>query len=53
MRLIANKTREYKGKQYVKFSVVIPNKKIEELEWKEGEDLECEVEDKELIIRTL
>ena len=50
MRLIANKTREYKGKQYVKFSVVIPNKKIEKLGWKEGEDLECEIQGDKLII---
>lgn len=50
MRLIGNKTREYKGKEYKKFSVVIPNKYIEELGWKEGEDLECEVKGDKLVI---
>jgi len=50
MKLIANKTREYKGTQYKKFSVVIPNKVIDKLGWKEGEDLECEVKGDKLVI---
>ena len=50
MRLLSQKSREYQGKEYKKFWVVIPNKVIEKLGWKSGEDLEAEVKDDKLII---
>ena len=43
-------SREYKGKNYKKFWIVIPNKLIEKLGWKTGEDLEGEVKGDKLII---
>ena len=53
MKLIGNKTREYKGKQYMKFSVVIPNKDIKKLEWLEGENLETEIVEGNLLIKKI
>lgn len=50
MKLVGNKTRAYKGKDYMKFTVTIPNKCIDELGWEVGEELECEVENGKLII---
>lgn len=50
MRLIENVTRKYKDKEYKKYSVVIPNKLIEELNWKAGTELEASVKNNKLII---
>ena len=50
MRLLSQISREYKGKNYKKFWIVIPNKLIEKLGWKTGEDLEGEVKGDKLII---
>lgn len=50
MRLLSQKSREYKDKEYIKHWVVIPNKLVEKLGWKRGEELEAEVKDKKLII---
>ena len=50
MRLIKQHGREYQGKDYFKFIVVIPNKIIEKLGWRGGEDLEAEVKGDKLII---
>ena len=50
MRLLSQKSREYKGKEYKKFWVVISNKLIEKLGWKTGDELEAKVKDKKLII---
>ncbi len=50
MRLLKQKSREYKGKEYEKYWVIIPNKVIKKLGWKEGQDLEAEVKNKKLII---
>ena len=44
MRLLSQKSREYQGKEYKKFWVVIPNKIIDKLGWKTGEDLEAEAD---------
>lgn len=51
MKLVKQHTRKYGDKDYYKFFVVIPQKIIEELGWKGGEDLEAEVKDKKLIIK--
>ena len=50
MRLIGQKHSEYHGKAYHKFWVVIPNKIIEKLGWKAGEELEAEIKKDKLII---
>ena len=50
MKLLSQEHSEYKGKHYHKFWVVIPNKLIEKLGWKSGEDLEAEVKKDKLII---
>ena len=50
MRLISQKHAQYEGKDYHKFWVVIPNKIIEKLGWKAGEELEAEVKKDKLII---
>ena len=43
-------TREYKGKKYHKHWVVIPNSTLEELKWKEGQELKAEIKDKKLVL---
>ncbi len=50
MRLLSQISREYNGKKYEKFWVVIPNKLIEKLGWKKGQELEAEVKGDKLII---
>ncbi len=50
MRLIPQKSRDYHGKAYYKFLIVVPSKIIKTLGWKGGEELEAEVKDKKLII---
>ena len=50
MKLIKQKGREYEGKEYFKYLIVVPNKLIEKLGWKGGEDLEAEVKGDKLII---
>ncbi|MBI3051540.1 AbrB/MazE/SpoVT family DNA-binding domain-containing protein [Candidatus Woesearchaeota archaeon] len=50
MRLIPQKSRDYKGKAYYKFFIVVPSKIMKQLGWKGGEELEAEVKDKKLII---
>jgi bifunctional DNA-binding transcriptional regulator/antitoxin component of YhaV-PrlF toxin-antitoxin module len=44
-------SRRVEGKNYPKYVVTISPKQIEELGWKEGEFLESEIIDQELIIR--
>jgi len=50
MRLLSQKSREYKDKSYYKFWVVIPNKIIDKLGWKRGDELETEVKGDKLLI---
>ena len=51
MRLLSQISREYKGKNYKKFWIVVPNKLIEKLGWKKGQELEAEVKNEKLIIK--
>jgi len=51
MKLLSQKSREYKGKGYTKFWVVIANKLIEKLGWKKGDNLKAEVKNDKLIIQ--
>lgn len=50
MKLLGQKSREYKGVEYFKFWTVIPNKLIEKLGWKKGEELEAKIEGEKLVI---
>jgi len=50
MRLQNQISREYKGKKYEKFWVVLPSKLVEKLGWKIGQDLEAEVKGDKLVI---
>ncbi len=50
MRLLSQEHSEYKGKKYRKFWIVIPQKYIEKLGWKTGQDLEAETKKGKLII---
>lgn len=43
--------RRVKGKEYTKWLVVLPSKMIDDLGWREGEDLEPHVEGNVLRIR--
>ena len=50
MKLIKQKGRIYEGKEYFKYLIVVPNKLVEKLKWKGGEELEAEVKGKKLVI---
>ncbi len=50
MRLLSQKSREYKGTEYKKHWVIIPNDLIAKLKWKAGDELEAEVKGEKLII---
>ena len=50
MKLQSHISREYKGTKYEKFWIVIPNKVIEKLGWKAGQELEGEVKGDKLVI---
>ena len=50
MRLLSQKSREYKGKEYKKFWVVIPQKIIEKLGWRAGYELKADIKNDKLII---
>ena len=51
MRLIPQKSREYNGKSYYKFLIVVPSKIIEKLGWKGGEELTAEAHNDTLTIK--
>ena len=50
MRLLGQKSREYKEKSYFKHWVVVPNWAVEKLGWKVGMELEAEVKNGKLVI---
>ena len=50
MRLLSQKSREYRNKEYRKFWIIIPNKIIEKLKWEQGDKLETEIIDDKLVI---
>jgi len=51
MQLQRQLSRKHKGKEYPKYAVVISPKEIEQLGWGEGEELEPEIKNSELVIR--
>lgn len=52
MQLQKQLSRKHKDKEYPKFTIVVPPKEIEKLGWKEGEELEPEIKDNILIIKS-
>lgn len=50
MKLQKQRTREVKGKEYFRWTVVIPPNEVESLGWKEGEELTPRREGKKLLI---
>jgi len=51
MRLQKQVNRIVEDKEYSKYVIVVPPEDIEELQWREGEDLAHEVKEQTLIIR--
>ncbi|MBI5347642.1 MAG: AbrB/MazE/SpoVT family DNA-binding domain-containing protein [Candidatus Aenigmarchaeota archaeon] len=50
MRLLGQVSRKYGETEYKKHWVIIPNKIIEKLGWKIGDELELEVKGEKLVI---
>jgi bifunctional DNA-binding transcriptional regulator/antitoxin component of YhaV-PrlF toxin-antitoxin module len=50
MKLISQKHAKYGDKEYSKHWIVIPNKMIEKLGWKAGNELVAEIKGDKLII---
>jgi len=44
-------SRKYKDREYPKWVITVPPRQIQELGWAEGEFLESNIQDKELIIK--
>ena len=51
MKLLKVKSREYKGKQYHKYRVNIPENLIKQSGFKEGDELEAEAKKGEIKVR--
>ena len=51
MKLIKQHGRKYNETNYYKFIEVIPNKIIEKLGWKGGEELNADLKNKKIIIQ--
>jgi hypothetical protein len=50
LRLQKQKTREIKGKEYFRWTVIIPPATVRKLHWKEGQELRERVKGKRLVI---
>jgi antitoxin component of MazEF toxin-antitoxin module len=53
MRLLKQVSRMIGENEYSKWIIIVPPSQVEELEWKEGEELESHVKGKSLLIRPL
>jgi hypothetical protein len=51
VRLQKHKSREVDGKEYFKWTVVIPPKEVEDLGWAEGVELESKTEKDKLLLK--
>ncbi len=51
MQLQKQVSRRYKGVDYPKYVIVVSPTEIEKLGWKNGEELEPEIDDNTLIIK--
>ena len=49
MRLLSHHSREYKGKKYIKYLIIIPSRLIEKLGWDTGTNLEAEIKKGDII----
>ena len=50
MRLQKHLARKIGSKEYSKYVVVVPPETVEQLDWKEGEELEPEVKGSKLVL---
>lgn len=50
MKLQSQVSRKVGDTEYKKFWIVIPNKLIEKLDWKTGEDVEIDIKGNKLIV---
>lgn len=50
MKLQKQLSRKVKGKEYPKYVITIPPKKVEEIGWKEGTELVAVVKNSQLIL---
>ena len=51
MKLQKQKTREVKGKEYFRWTVVIPPDTVKRLDWNEGTELQPDVSREGLVIK--
>ncbi len=51
MKLQKQLSRKVGTTEYAKWVLVVPPKVIEDLKWKEGQELEVEVKDNELVVK--
>ena len=51
MKILKEKSREYKGKQYHKYKVNIPSELLQESGFKEGDELEAEAKKGEIKLK--
>lgn len=51
MKLQKQLSRKAEGKEYAKWVIVVPPSKVEELGWKEGEDLKVVVKGEKLVLK--
>jgi hypothetical protein len=52
MRLQKHGSRKVEGKEYFKWTIVIPPEEVKALGWKEGEELRPKREGKKLVIES-
>ena len=50
MKLMKVKSREYKGKTYHKYRINIPEKLLQKLNWKTGQELKADVKGGKLVV---
>jgi len=50
MKILKEKSREYKGKSYFKYKVNIPEDKLKKANLNEGDNLEIEVSNNKIIL---
>ena len=50
MKILKVKSRKYKGKQYHKYRINIPESILQEADLKEGDELDVEVKDKKIVL---
>jgi len=51
MKLQKQLSRKVKDVEYAKWVLVIPQNIIEELKWKEGQELEAEIKENRLVVK--